>query len=520
MSWRSSRISSDSLVRFIRIALIVIAALLVLYVLVASAPAFHWLWYGVFWRHPTFWALILIWAIGSFWLTYAWREEHIGSAMLVVSVALVVGTIVYGIWASARTMYVFARDIKPEVMSGLLDTTGIRWLPMEVAERFGVNKSQDPLTHLGDIDPLIDARSGDINWVAPRIPSGWWNTLNKRTNGFAVVKADGSVNIIPQLLKFGEGMYFSDHISWPLWQENYLADLTEVYYLQNGDEVLAMVPYILYRFSFPVRVPYWGGVFVVHGDGQIENLSPKQAQADSRFVGQRLYPEALARYAAEAWAFRNGIANAWFTHRDQVEVPKIEGAENQMPYLIPTALGPQWFIACEPYGPAYGIFKAIYVDARTGQVRLMEFPVDSSLVGPNRAMSYARTAFPEFNWFTQGDKESYGRIITLEPRPVIRSGRLYWMVSITSVDFAGVSRTLLIDASNDSKAGSTRYFLSPDELKLFLAGKFEGYLPSGEAPRATSVSAPADISKLTNQQLIELLKSVAAELEKRQSTTK
>jgi len=43
-----------------------------------------------------------------------------------------------------------------------------------------------------------------------------------------------------------------------------------------------------YRHVFSVQARFWGSVFVVHSDGQIDDLTPQQAVADARLIGSDL----------------------------------------------------------------------------------------------------------------------------------------------------------------------------------------------------------------------------------------
>ena len=193
----------------------------------------------------------------------------------------------------------------------------------------------------------------------------------------------------------------------------------------DGEELLGIVPYISYKFSFPVMVPKWGGVMVVHPDGETEKLTPEEATEDPRFEGERLYPEQLARKVGDVWKYRNGYWNTWFAHEDEAVIPRIDASEEpateasatldqatstgQMPFLIPTQEGPQWFLAAEPYGRSFSMYRAIYVDAHSGDISFFDPGTGSALIGVNKALNYAKATFPNYQWGQNA--------VILEPRP-------------------------------------------------------------------------------------------------------
>lgn len=482
----------------------------------APLPLVRFFLFNVFWMHPTGWILVVISILIVIGVGMADRTGYDGPGWItfVVGALLLIGLVIYGMFSSALATQYLVQDLQPTALETLPETTEVRYLPMPVAERYGANKIQDPRHHLGDMDPLDTAEG--IAWVAPRVPTGFWNTLTGQTDGFAIVNPDGSVNTILQPMRYGEGMQIGDKINWPLWKMRYTVDLPEFYYLQLGDEVVTIAPYIAYRYQFPVRVPHWGGVFVVHPGGQIEDLTPEAATADPRFEGQRLYPEALALRIAKAWAYRGGISNAWFTHRDQTEVPRIDDEDNQMPYLIPTDQGPLWFIGMEPYGPAYSIFKVLFVNAHNGSLQIYELPAESGMISPNRAGGYVRAAFPTYQWQDRCGESSSGNLLAIEPRPLIRNGVLYWQMSITNVDYAGVTQTVLVNAKDNGVV----YFEDLGEIQRFLDGTFAGRSTAGVSqPRGDDQTLPSsstlDLKGMNDEELWSLLEQILQELKSR-----
>lgn len=507
--------------------LFVLIGMLAITAMFAFAPLFHWLWFDLVYLHPTGIAQILLLS-GVGYLVYKW-EENRGDyhnrpcwARITYSVVAVLWVIFYGFWADGLMKADLAKSQNPEILEALPDSTGIRYLPMKVAEKFGANKIEDAQHHLGDMDPIDTG--GQIDWVAPRVPTGAWNYFFGQTDGLQIVYSDGNVETVHQSMVCGEGMALWGDITWAMQVKNYWAEYPEIYYLKVDGEVLGIAPYVRYVYHFPVRVPVWGGVMVVHANCRVEDLSPAQAMADPRFTGQRLYPEKMAKAIADAWGYRGGVANAWFGHHDQTEVPTIEGEDNQMPYLVSNEDGPAWFVGFEPYGPAYSIFKIMYADAHNGKLSLYNVPSGKGIVSPNKAAGYVRGAFPNYTWNVKSDDGESGTILAIEPKPMVKDGTLYWQVSITSTDYANVSKTAFLNGDDDSVV----YVESIAEMRQFMDGVISGHPAAAAstntqspdvtvAPQTQPATLPADsdLKNLSVEELLQLLEQITEELKTR-----
>ena len=425
--------------------------------------------------------------------------------------------IAYGVLGGAWTEQKIYQSLEYTELNQLPDTTGIRYLPMEVAWRQGENRLQDARVQHVDADPIIVG--DEVQWVLTRGPKGFWNKWLDNASGFTMVDSRGDISTIRQKMTYGEGMLGSDHIYWKLRQQRYWSKVTEIYYVQdeNNGEVVAVAPYIDYSLNFPVMVPKWGGVFLVYSDGKIEDLSPQEAQKHPLLKDLRVFPEELARIYTEAYAYKNGIANAIFRHKDQIEIPSVSVGSaatdyaardyrvNEMPFLLPTEAGQKWFVAAVPWG-AEGIYRIFLVDAVTGKVEMFALPQDSSLVGPNRARGYVTCAYPYFDW---------DKFLVLEPRPIMKEGAFYWMFTITPTNFAGITDTVLVNARTNEvfSFGSDK-----DTLIRFLHGEETGKLVGiGESsllkpsiPGILELSAIGELTPEEIQQLIDQLRQSAA----------
>ena len=534
----SSRLASVGRVRLL------VSLVVVLFFVWLVSPVFHSLVIVLYVNWPFF----LVTVVGTVLSAYLWNIGDRDPAKVVAVVAAIAALAYLFVSAPLRDLR-YLDSIEAEEIEAMPDTTGLRFLPYDVAARFGLNTQDEPTLVLGDFEPL-DNGQGGIDWVAPREPNGLWNSVVKNQDGAMVVQPDGSAEIVNQEFKRGEGMALYRNVGWQLKREKFFAQHTNQYYILDGEQLLGIVPYISYRFSFPVMVPRWGGVLVVHPDGEIENLTPQEAIKDERFEGERLYPEQLARKVGDVWKFRNGYWNTWFAHEDEAQIPQIDPPEgqnaldeqpatlpgtstNQMPFLIPTEDEPQWFLAAEPYGRSFSMYQGIYVDAHSGKVTYFKPDTGSALIGVNKALDYAKATFPNYQWGQNA--------VILEPRPVVKDKVLYWMATITNADKAGVNQTVMVNAS---KQGEVTVLETYEDVVAFVEGENTGETvnveggnilgaseePSGtpglgipeEQPaqpgdRAGSQQAPGEVSEMSDEELIRIISEAASELERRKA---
>ena len=510
------------------------------------SPAFHGLLMALYVNWPFF----LVTLGGGLLVVYLWSIGDKDPAKLVAFVA-VVAAVAYTFTAAPLRDLKYLDSIEPTEIEEMPDTTGVRYLPYEVAARFGQNTQDDSTLVLGDFEPL-DNEEGGIDWVAPREPNGVWNSFINNQDGATIIKPDGSAELVSQEFKRGEGMALHRNVAWALKRERFFVDHTNQYYVLHDGELLGLVPYVSYKFSFPVMVPQWGGVMVVHPDGEVEDLSPEEAINDGRFEGERLYPEQLARKVGDVWKYRNGYWNTWSAHEDEAVIPEIGATDevnssggkaakkssgdsmanqvstnNQMPFLIPTEEGPQWFLAAEPYGGSYSLYRAIYINAHDGEVTYFRPDTGSALIGVNKGLDYARATFPNYQW---------GRnAILLEPRPVIKGETLYWMATITNADTAGINKTVMV---NSAEQGEVTVLESYEDVMAFVEGEDTGRtveveedgaagasgepsdIPEDETPeeqpaQSSTTQSPSDVSDMSEEELIRVIREAADELESR-----
>lgn len=484
----------------------------------ATAPLWHWLFFSLIWRHIVGWiVLVIVIVLALAGLVFGDTEAGRFYWLTVVAILLALG---YLYWSTDVYGRAVANSFEPEIVQEVPDTTNIRYTPYEVSLAFARARQKNPTRKVGDIDPV--EIEGKFYWLAPRIPNGIGNRISGQADGVILIAEDGTARFEPQTFHCGEGMIFGDAISWKLFSTRYAAEYPEIFYLRIDDHWVAMAPYVTYDFHFPVWVPRWGGVMLVHPDCTVEDLTPEQAQADPRLQGKRLFPEALAKTYSLRWGYRfGGLWNRLWNHKEEVEVANLKGTENEMPYYLPTEWGPQWMMATEPSGPSQAIFKIFWFDAHSGKAKLTEF-VGEGLIGPNRAMGYAKSETPDYTWLEgTGDARS-GTYLAIEPRPIIRDGTLYWQYSVTTQEYAGVGLTILVNSQDTT---DVLHFCSRESLMKWIAGKggpdsipCDRAAPIEVAPQPIQPVQPVpigDLPGLTEEELYQLIRQIIGELEQR-----
>ena len=140
---------------------------------------------------------------------------------------------------------------------------------------------------------------------------------------------------------------------------------------------------------------------------------------------------------------------------------------------MPTESGLKWFTAAEPFGDAYGVFKIFITDALAGETNILELDVASMLLGPKRSISYVRRKNPEISWYEE--EAGTGTFVIFEPRPLVIAEDLYWLVSVTTCDFAEISYSALINAATKEVTRVP----SLKDLRYILAEGLDRYQPPG-----------------------------------------
>ncbi len=398
-------------------------------------PWFHD-FFMLFYTHPSI-ILALIFAFISSFL-FMKKKNKIGY----VIVALVIFFFIVTSLNDLIVQRYIVSDTNYHLINELPDASRARIVPLAVAERYAKDSLQKSREKMGDFD-FVEINDTLI-WTSPRVPDGFILYFTQKVQGLMAVDAEKSsrnTKMISKQLEIGEEIGITDNIYWNLYKEEYFVELGEIYYIMHEGDILTIAPVIKYKFKFPVMIPYFDGVYVVNSEGEIQKYSPSEIQNIEYIKNNRAYPEKLARLYVESYQYHLGVFNAWFLHKDQIEVADVYGQHNKQPFLMPTEQGLKWIIAAEPYGESYGVFKIFLVDAVTGKIDMLEMDEDKTLTGPVMVVDYVRKQFPMIDW---------SRFTIIEPRPYVVNGKLYWMLSITPNDFAGISHTIFVDSETNN----------------------------------------------------------------------
>jgi hypothetical protein len=292
---------------------------------------------------------------------------------------------------------------------------------------------------------------GSLAWSYAIQPDGFRNRLVEHQRGVLVANMtsmdDRQTAVFEEDFRFGEGMFMHRSADWHLKNTDYIAkyddDAVEfshdgrpyMYYPKTGHE--------WHLLPFPHTTPTWIGGALVSPDGEIEHLSPAEAQDHEVLEGQRLYPLTLTYDEMNSLGYREGIVNQLpvvGAHEGEIEIANLPaGADNEQPFVIDLE-GEQlsYVTAFEPYGEdTRGLDEVWFADADTGEYTF--FGTDEeTLTGPERAMGIARSADSRTNW---GEN-----FVVTEPVPVTVDGTLWWHLKVSPTDFTDVTRNVFVNA--------------------------------------------------------------------------
>ncbi len=365
--------------------------------------------------------------------------------------------VIYSLFVSDLEYLITAKNLSFEAKSGFPQVQPVRILPKAVATRYAQDALQNPQEYLGDSQiVLVD---GALKRVFPRLPDGTVLYYLNKLTGFITIDVSSlerKAEIKNQEFKYAEGIGIFDNIYFQLQKKRYFVEYQEPVYLKDPKtgKWVTVVPYISYKF-FPIRMPVWGGFMVVRSDGTITDHKPEEAQMLDLTRGNRVHPSSLAVYYTESYAYRLGLLNNWFIHKDQ---PAMDWTEDSPPpFHIATTEGFKQVVFTRPRSGSYGIFKIFIFDVTTGDRELIEFSPTTLLTGPVAASDYVKRAFPTID---------YATFSIIEPRPLMIRGDLYWMFSLANNTGAGVSKTIFVNAHNNDVLD----FESEEKINKFISG--------------------------------------------------
>lgn len=429
---------------------------------------FFWMtrpwWHGILmyvYRNPVllelFGVLLMILVIGQILpKTKEWFPLSLG----LVTVAFPICMVISGMY----TQSYLAKELPVREITELpeVDPNFVRVIPLMVAKRYASDAMQYPQHTIdeGDI-AIVD---GKPSWAFALIPDGIVNVFRIKDKGGLFVDmttSEKNTRLIEKDLQVGPGMAITDSIYWQIFKKRYWIDLEDYSLIPYKGDLYIIIPFIRYeyKFRFPIvyMVPRWGGIVLINSEGKIEFLNPEQAREHPVLSEQKLFPDKLARYYVESLRFSRGIGNFLFHHEGQLEISDVPEGTNPQPFLVKTKNGSKWVVACEPYGRAYGIFKVLLIDTRTGEMELKNYSKKETLLGPVRAVDYVRKANPIIDW---------SRMMPVEPLPIVINGTLFWEVRIVPSDGSGIAYIAFVNSLN----GEVKEAKTDEQVRKFLGG--------------------------------------------------
>ncbi|MDO8632636.1 MAG: hypothetical protein Q7R41_19305, partial [Phycisphaerales bacterium] len=378
-------------------------------------------------------------------------------------------------------------------VDNLPSSGAVRVIPKEVAERIAASGFNSPTEHLSDFHLI--RRDGRLAWTALRTPDGAYRALTQQSAGMLELNASSSsrqTELADAKFKTAPGMYLTDNLTWRLLKKHFFVELGDPIAITDAaGKPLIAVSYVTYKGWF-VRRPVFGGVFIVHPNGKIEDLSPAEASRRKELVtAGRVFPETLARRQQEAYAYKKGLFNKWFSHEDQTQISHTEN--NPQPYLLDFGKqGMKYVSAAEPFGRAFAVNAIFLTDSLTGKTTFWRPKRNAELTGNRRVLETVRSlsipgiVFAETTTNAPSDR---GGFRVIEPRPIVVRGRLVFMTSIVPDNANNVSKTVFIDAATN-RVDAIFNNDSDDQADE----KIATYLRSGASPGSETVTGGDGVS--------------------------
>lgn len=376
-------------------------------------------------------------------------------------------------------------------IGGLPEGGLVRLVPQEVAVQIASSGFNSPTEKLTDFRSVLTPEG--LAWTAFRTPDGAVRVFSKKSQGIVTLNAESTerrVKASDAELEVAPGQLLTDNLRWRLLKRHYLIDLANpVGALDGAGKPIIIVPYISYK-GWLVRRPVLGGVFVVHPDGEIEDLSPDEARKRPEITSTgRLFPDTLARRIQDAYAYKRGIWNRLFLHEEQTQISDTES--NRQPYLIDFGeRGSKWVTVAEPYGQAFAANAIFLTDTVTGKTEIWRVPQNASLSGNRRAVQTVRSvSIPGVVFAAESAQGTGGRFKVVEPRPVFVRGRLLYLVSVIPENGNSVSKSVVVDAARNKVVAIFDNDTDPTADQATLRYLSTGALDPAALPGATKEPA-------------------------------
>ena len=154
---------------YITLALFLVSVALTIYWFLTWLPWFQPLFFHIFYTNAGFWFVSLIILGGAviigLLVAFLAEEKETGwkTGAILFCTCFVLWWIAYGIMGGAWTEKKLYESLTYEEIATLPDTTAVRYLPMEVAWRYGENRLQEPRIKHVDADPIVT--NDEVRWI-------------------------------------------------------------------------------------------------------------------------------------------------------------------------------------------------------------------------------------------------------------------------------------------------------------------------------------------------------------------
>lgn len=312
--------------------------------------------------------------------------------------------------------------------------------------------------------------SGAISWSYPIEPDQVRNRIQGNQRGVLLSDmtqtSDRTLEAYDtnQDFKYGTNHFLHRSADWNVKKTGYMSEYDEDFYgFVHDEEAYMAIPKISHEWRFtthngsiplPRTVPVWNGIALIHQDGQIDHLSPSEAQNSEILDGQRLYPLKLADREARSLGYRNGVINQLplvGLYEGVVEPADLPaGASNSQPFVIDME-GEQmsYVFAMEPDGETTrGLDEVWFFNSESGELQYYGSGGET-LYGPERAMGLIRNEDTQTQWSSGDGSGSSGEFTVVEPVPTVINGELWWHAKVVSTDNTDVSRNSFVNARTE-----------------------------------------------------------------------
>ncbi|PZM78383.1 MAG: hypothetical protein DKT66_24465 [Candidatus Melainabacteria bacterium] len=235
-----------------------------------------------------------------------------------------------------------------------------------------------------------------------------------------------------------------------------------VYWQKENGEWSMLISSTSYRPTWTLTmVPVLSSVMEVGPSGLFTNYS--RAEAAEKFEGAALYPPALARSYAEAYAtYHRGLFNPWTSQLELfgISEPPYDAQKseaNRFPYYQDfEKLGLELIIGLEPKGGS--LTRVLFFDAVSGRASVYAVPDATRINGPSKALANVHNADPSADWSQYEEAE---------PRLVNGKAGTFWLVTVVRGDPS--SRAFVMLVAVDAYSLKAHRFGDVESFKTFLS---------------------------------------------------